>query len=131
MLGENNQNEVERPWAESQGGGRIGTPFSEEILGVPYGLPSRLVRLADLPWYHCYEMQLSSEKKSEHTLRAYRTGLKQFVTTVLPGELPASYDALQNMSVKEISRWIDPNNGRLDLLVQSISNISPATINAR
>ena len=100
MLGENNQNGIGQPWAEAEGGGRIGTPFSEEVLGVPYGLPSRLSRLAEIPWYHCYEMQLASEKKSEHTLRSYRTGLKQFVTTVLPGELPASYDALQNMTVK-------------------------------
>ena len=131
MLGENNQNGIGQPWAEAEGGGRIGTPFSEEVLGVPYGLPSRLSRLAEIPWYHCYEMQLASEKKSEHTLRSYRTGLKQFVTTVLPGELPASYDALQNMTVKDFSRWIDPNNGRLDLWVQSLSKLSPATINAR
>ena len=60
MLGENNQNEVEQPWAEAQGGGRIGTPFSEEILGVPYGLPSRLSRLAEIPWYHCYEIIVDS-----------------------------------------------------------------------
>ncbi|MDP6906112.1 MAG: tyrosine-type recombinase/integrase [Candidatus Thalassarchaeaceae archaeon] len=119
------------PWAESQSGGHFATPFSEESLGVSFGLPSRLNRLAELPWFNCYEMQLASEKKSKHTLRSYRTSLKQFITTVLPGEMPASYDALQNMTVKELARWIDPNNGRLDFWVQSISNLSPATINAR
>jgi site-specific recombinase XerD len=87
--------------------------------------------LADLPWHGCYEMQLASEKKSSHTLRAYSTGTRQFMLTVMPGELPPSYDALQAISVREVARWIDPNNGRLDLFVQSISHLSAATINAR
>ena len=74
-------------WSDSTLRGSMGTPFSEEAIGVPFGLPSRLVRLADLPWHGCYEMQLASEKKSKHTLRSYRTATKQFLLTEIPGEL--------------------------------------------
>jgi len=118
-------------WSSPTARGRFATPFSEEELGVPFGLPSRLSRLENMPWHGCYEMQLASEKKSKHTLRSYRTASKQFLMTVIPGELPPSWDALQNISVKEFSRWVDPNNGRLDLWVQSISELAPSTINAR
>ncbi|MDP6845305.1 MAG: hypothetical protein QF722_07150, partial [Candidatus Thalassarchaeaceae archaeon] len=82
-------------WPSSTAGGRFATPFSEEELGVPFGLPSRLSRLENMPWHGCYEMQLASEKKSKHTLRSYRTASKQFLMTVIPGELPPSWDALQ------------------------------------
>jgi site-specific recombinase XerD len=123
MLNENRNNPL--------GNGHFGTPFGEEAIGVPYGLPARLSRLADLPWHGCYEMQLASEKKSPHTLRSYRTSIKQFLSTVLPGELPPSWDAVQAIPVREIARWVDPNNGRLDFWVQSISHLAPATINAR
>ena len=122
---------TENKWVESTIGGRFATPFSEEELGVPFGLPSRISRLAEMPWHGCYEMQLASEKKSEHTLRSYRTATKQFLTTVLPGELPPSWDALQAIPVKELARFVDPNNGRLDIWVQSISHLASATINAR
>ncbi len=122
---------TENSWSDPTSRGHIATPFSEETIGVPFGLPSRLARLADMPWHGCYEMQLASEKKSKHTLRSYRTATKQFLLTELPGELKPSWDALQNIRVKDISRWVDPNNGRLDLWVQSISNLASATINAR
>ncbi len=131
MQEENGRKRTENDWAEPTGGGRFATPFSEEALGVPFGLPSRLSRLANMPWHGCYEMQLASEKKSEHTLRSYRTATKQFLLTVLPGELPPSWDALQGIPVKDIARWVDPNNGRLDIWVQSISHLASATINAR
>ena len=131
MQDEERQEMTTGDWGTPTQGGRMGTPFSEEILGVPFGLPSRLTRLANMPWHGCYEMQLASEKKSTHTLRSYRTATKQFLLTELPGELKPSWDALQNITVKEISRWVDPNNGRLDLWVQSISNLASATINAR
>jgi len=131
MYDEKRVEETENDWAETQGGGQFGTPFSEKILGVPFGLPSRLARLAEMPWHGCYEMQLASEKKSPHTLRSYRTATKQFLTTVMPGELPPSWDALQGISVTELARRVDPNNGRLDLWVQSISHLASATINAR
>ena len=84
----NQEKSTKNKWADSTIGGRFATPFTEEELGVPFGLPSRISRLAEMPWYDCYEMQLASEKKSEHTLRSYRTATKQFLTTVLPGELP-------------------------------------------
>ena len=131
MQDEERREMAENGWSDPTLRGRMATPFSEEVIGVPFGLPSRLVRLADLPWHGCYEMQLASEKKSTHTLRSYRTATKQFLLTEIPGELKPSWDALQNISVKEISRWVDPNNGRLDLWVQSISNLASATINAR
>ena len=131
MQNENREEITETNWAQSVGGGRFATPFSEEEIGVPFGLPSRLSRLAEMPWHGCYEMQLNSEKKSAHTIRSYRTATKQFLLTTLPGELPPSWDALQGITVKEMARWVDPNNGRLDIWVQSISHLAAATINAR
>ncbi len=127
----NQRKSTENSWSDVTRGGRFATPFSEDTLGVPFGLPSRLTRLAEMPWHGCYEMQLASEKKSAHTLRSYRTATKQFLTTVLPGELPPSWDALQGIPVKGLARWVDPNNGRLDIWVQSISHLASATINAR
>ncbi|SVB78154.1 uncharacterized protein METZ01_LOCUS231008, partial [marine metagenome] len=131
MQDENQRKTTENGWSNPASGGHFGTPFSEESLGVPFGLPGRLARLAEMPWHGCYEMQLASEKKSPHTLRSYRTATKQFLLTVLPGELPPSWDALQSISVKELARWVDPNNGRLDIWVQSISHLAASTINAR
>ena len=131
MLEKDSNHDAENAWQEVPSGDRFATPFSENALGIPYGLPTRLARLSEFPWFGCYEMQLTSEKKSVHTLRAYYTAVKQFVSTPLPDEIPASYDALQQMKVIELARWIDPNNGRLDLWVQSISHLSAATINAR
>ena len=100
----NQEKSTKNKWADSTIGGRFATPFSEEELGVPFGLPSRLSRLAEMPWHGCYEMQLASEKKSEHTLRSYRTATKQFLTTVLPGELPPSWDALQAIPEESCSK---------------------------
>ena len=131
MQDENQRQSTENGWSDPARKGHMATPFSEEVLGVPFGLPSRLERLAELPWHGCYEMQLASEKKSPHTLRSYRTASKQFMLTVLPGELLPSWDALQGMPVKELARWVDPNNGRLDIWVQSISHLAASTINAR
>ena len=131
MQDENQRETTENGWSNPASGGHFGTPFSEESLGVPFGLPGRLARLAEMPWHGCYEMQLASEKKSPHTLRSYRTATKQFLLTVLPGELPPSWDALQSISVKELARWVDPNNGRLDLWEQSNSHLAASTINAR
>ena len=95
----NQRRNTQKSWSESTINGRFATPFSEEDLGIPFGLPSRLTRLAEMPWHGCYEMQLASEKKSKHTLRSNRTATKQFLTTVLPGELPPSWDALQAIPV--------------------------------
>ena len=113
------------------GGSRFATPFTEAELGVPFGLPARITRLADLPWHGCYQMQLASEKKSPHTLRAYATATRQFLLTNLPGDSTPSWDALEAIPVKEMARWVDPNNGRLDLWVQSISHLAASTIHAR
>ena len=131
MQDETQRETTENGWSDPASNGQYATPFSEEALGVPYGLPSRLVRLAEMPWHGCYEMQMISEKKSPHTLRSYRTATKQFLLTVLPGELPPSWDALQGIPIKELARWVDPNNGRLDIWVQSISHLAASTINAR
>ena len=131
MQDENIRESTKNDWSDPASKGHFVTPFSEQTLGVPFGLPSRIVRLAEMPWHGCYEMQLASEKKSSHTLRSYRTATKQFLLTVMPGELPPSWDALQRISVKDLERWVDPNNGRLDLWVQSISHLAASTINAR
>ncbi len=131
MQDENIRESTENDWSDPASKGHFVTPFSEQTLGVPFGLPSRLVRLAEMPWHGCYDMQLASEKKSPHTLRSYQTATKQFLLTVMPGELPPSWDALQRIAVKDLERWVDPNNGRLDLWVQSISHLAASTINAR
>ena len=66
----NQRKSTENKWSESTIGGRFATPFSEEELGVPFGLPSRISRLAEMPWHGCYEMHLASEKKSEQVTLA-------------------------------------------------------------
>ena len=38
----NQEKSTKNKWADSTIGGRFATPFSEEELGVPFGLPSRL-----------------------------------------------------------------------------------------
>ena len=130
MQGRETENRGTQPWAQTGHPGRFATPFNEALAG-PVQLPSRLARLADLAWFGAWDLQLKAEKKSANTQRAYVTAMKQFISQPLPDEERASWDALQQLSVRELVVWCDPNNGRLDLWVQSISNLSASTINAR
>ncbi len=123
--------ERQEQWAEPHSRGMRVTPFDSRLIGVEQRLPSRLVRLADLPWSGAWEMQLRAEQKSVNTMRSYRTASRQFLATTLPGEAVVDDDEIQEMSVGQMQMRIDPNNGRLDLWLQSISHLRPATINAR
>ncbi len=139
-------------WAEPTAEGMLVTPFDTRLIGVEQRLPSRLVRLAALPWSGAWEAQLRAEKKSTHTLRSYGTAVRQFVRTTLPGECPLieripevegsdenhesenrppATEELEGMTVEALHTRLDPNNGRLDLWLQSLSHLRPSTINAR
>ena len=63
-------------------------------------LPTRLMRLAALPWFECWAGQLHTEKKSKHTIRAYTVAARDFSTTVLPGEEEVSWENAQGIPVK-------------------------------
>ena len=66
--------------------GRFETSSTISQASVVNALPTRLMRLATLPWFECWAGQLRTEKKSKHTIRAYTVAARDFSTTVLPGE---------------------------------------------
>jgi site-specific recombinase XerD len=122
-------NERERSgWSPNGPRGRLATPFDSNFTGAGQVLPSRLVRIQHLPWLSLWESQLRAEKKSEHTIRAYLSAARRFVSILLPDEKEIE---IENMPISVMHDRCDPNNGRLDLFVQSISNLRPSTINAR
>ena len=123
--------EGEREWAGPRDSGMRLTPFDNGFIGVEQRLPSRLVRLAALPWAGAWEMQLRAEQKSEHTIRSYRTASRQFLRTTLPGEQGVNLEEILEMTLEYVAIRIDPNNGRLDLWLQSISHLRAATVNSR
>ena len=94
-------------------------------------LPPRLDRISKLPWFECWLQKLRTEKKSEHTIRSYIVGVKTFSVTNLPNENSRKWEKMQTMSVKNIHSFSDPNNGRIDAWLNSISKLKPSTINAR
>ena len=65
---------------------------SSELLIHTKNLPQRLQRMALLPWFECWLQQLRTEKKSEHTIRAYVVAAKTFTVTSLPNEEPETWD---------------------------------------
>ena len=104
---------------------------STELLIHTKNLPQRLQRLALLPWFDCWLQQLRTEKKSEHTIRAYIVAAKTFTVTSLPDEKNESWDIIKELRVSELFTRINPNNGRIDSWLNKIGNLRPATINAR
>ena len=94
-------------------------------------LPQRLQRLALLPWFECWLQQLRTEKKSEHTIRAYVVAAKTFTMTSLPNEELETWDIAQELRVSDLFNRCEPNNGRIDSWLNTIGNLRPATINAR
>jgi len=104
---------------------------STELLIHTKNLPQRLQRLALLPWFDCWLQQLRTEKKSEHTIRAYIVAAKTFTVTSLPDEKNESWDIIKELRVSELFTRINPNNGRIDSWLNTIGNLRPATINAR
>lgn len=105
--------------------------FSDDIVGHGFALPSRLSRLKDFSLLSCYQQQLRAEKKSAHTSRSYFIGARQLISTSMPGEEELSDDDVEEMSMIEGVQHLDPNNGRLDIWLQSISHLKPATVRAR
>ena len=94
--------------------GRLGHRFGTEEIGFEKSLPTRLNRIADLPWHECWIQQLRSEKKSSHTIRAYDVAAKGFSTTKLPGEKRLDWKQASSITTGEFHLFIDPNNGRMD-----------------
>ena len=111
--------------------GRLGHRFGSEEIGFEKSLPTRLNRIADLPWHECWIQQLRSEKKSSHTIRAYDVAAKGFSTTKLPGEKRLDWKQASSITTGEFHLFIDPNNGRMDSWMNGLGDLKPSTINAR
>ncbi len=84
-----------------------------------------------MPWFDCWVRRLRTEKKSAHTIRAYTVAARTFSTTALPGEPELGWESVKALSVLEFHSRVDPNRGRLDAWLNSISELKPATVNAR
>ena len=111
--------------------GRLGRRFSVDDIGLQDSMPSRLHRIAELPWHECWIQQLRAEKKSEHTIRAYEVAARTFSITALPQEVVSNWDGVRSITVKQFHLRIDPNNGRMDAWINGLGNLKPATINAK
>jgi len=94
-------------------------------------LPSRLQSLSGLPWFECWLQRLRTEKKSEHTIRAYSVAARTLSTTSLPGEPVLDWEQAKIMSVRDFHARVDPNRGRMDAWLNGIGGLKPATVNAR
>ncbi len=105
--------------------------FSDALVGHGLQLPSRLGRLANLPLLDSYSQHLAAEKKSRHTCRAYEIAARQFIATTLPGESDPSKEDVEELPVQEALERLDPNNGRFDLWLQTLSHLRASTVNAR
>ena len=126
--------------SESEKNGEVGGRFAVEgrfetlsTYGADIGstLPLRLHRLSVLPWFECWEGQLRTEKKSSHTIRAYSIAARGFATTSLPDEEVLDWEAAKGIAVGEFHARADPNSGRMDAWLNGISELRPATVNAR
>jgi integrase/recombinase XerC len=111
--------------------GRFGRRFSADEIGFHDSMPSRLHRLAELPWHDCWMQQLRAEKKSRHTIRAYGVAVRDFSTTRLPGEPSPDWPEVQEISVSSFHIRADPNNGRMDAWLNGLGELKPTTINAK
>ena len=94
-------------------------------------LPSRLQSLSGLPWFECWLQRLRTEKKSEHTIRAYSVAARTLSITSLPGESVLDWELAKTMSVRDFHARVNPNRGRMDAWLNSIGELKPATVNAR
>ncbi|MEC9351171.1 MAG: tyrosine-type recombinase/integrase [Candidatus Thermoplasmatota archaeon] len=94
-------------------------------------LPTRLMRLAALPWFEYWAGQLRTEKKSKHTIRAYTVAARDFSTTVLPGEEEIDWEQAQKIPVRVYHERANPSIGRIDAWLNGLGEMRPATINAR
>lgn len=119
---------------ESDDGGFAGREARQgrfDTSSVQSVLPTRLIRLAALPWFECWIGQLRAEKKSEHTIRAYTVAARGFSTTALPDEDEVDWDGVQTIPVRIFYERADPSFGRIDSWLNGLGEMRPATINAK
>lgn len=95
-------------------------------------LPDRIARLSNIPWYPCWVQQLKTEGKSSNTIKSYLYAVKKFINTKISSkDKEYGNDELENITVKKLHLLVYPNNGKLDIWLQSINELKPSTINAR
>ncbi|MBJ23304.1 MAG: hypothetical protein CMB64_01415 [Euryarchaeota archaeon] len=95
-------------------------------------LPDRIARLSHISWHPCWIQQLKTEGKSNNTIKSYLCAAKKFITTkISQKEKIPQGEELENMTVNELNIHVNPNNGRLDIWLQSINNLKASTVNAR
>lgn len=95
-------------------------------------LPERILRLSHVSWRPCWIQQLKTEGKSNNTIKSYLCAAKKFLgTNFSPQENNFSPEFLENMTVEVLNSHINPNNGRLDIWLQSINELKASTVNAR
>ncbi len=95
-------------------------------------LPDRIIRLSHVSWHPCWIQQLKTEGKSNNTIKSYLCAAKKFLSTkTSPTEKTLELEDLENLTVKELNYHINPNNGRLDIWLQSINELKASTVNAR
>ena len=93
-------------------------------------LPDRIIRLSHVSWYPCWIQQLKTEGKSSNTIKSYLCAAKKFLSTKTSLN-ENNFVNLESITVKELNSYINPNNGRLDIWLQSINELKPSTVNAR
>lgn len=107
------------------------THIAPSLTTVRPVLPTRLMRLAALPWFECWTGQLRAEKKSTHTIRAYTVAARGFSMTALPDEDEIDWTEAQTIPVRIFHERADPSFGRIDAWIHGLGEMKPATINAR
>ena len=99
---------------------------------IEASLPDRIIRLSHVSWHPCWIQQLKTEGKSNNTIKSYLCAAKKFLSTKISTEENGlSLEFLEDMTVKALSLHINPNNGRLDIWLQSINELKASTVNAR
>ena len=95
-------------------------------------LPNKIIRLAHVPWQPCWIQQLKTEGKSHNTIKSYLCATKKFLLTQITSkDISLTSENLENLTVQNLNIHINPNNGRLDIWLQSINDLKPSTVNAR
>ena len=87
---------------ESDDGGFAGREARQgrfDTSSIQSVLPTRLIRLAALPWFECWTGQLRAEKKSQHTIRAYTVAARGFSTTALPDENEIDWNEIDTVLI--------------------------------
>ena len=93
-------------------------------------LPDRIIRLSHVSWYPCWIQQLKTEGKSNNTIKSYLCAAKKFLSTKISIN-ENDIGEIESLTVKELNSYVNPNNGRLDIWLQSINELKPSTVNAR